>query len=395
MVFEKAVLNRALAEAFDIPIKVSYWDGKVEEYGEGTPQAEIIFNKKFALTDLMGTPTLVLAEAYMNEEIDIQGDIQGLIASAYRKSGSFLTDQTGFSKSILKLMHGHSQKETREDIHSHYDIGNDFYKKWLDPSLTYSCAYWEREDMSLEEAQMAKVHHSLDKLNSQPGGRLLDIGCGWGTTIITAAQEYGLNAVGVTLSDEQYYFTRKRVEELDLQDKVQVYLQDYRDLKEANFDYITSIGMFEHVGKENLGIYFQKVYDYLKPNGRALIHGITGQHRGAGVDPFIEKYIFPGGYIPNVAENVAHIMDAGLQVDDLEPLRRHYQKTLECWDANYKLVYDEVVQEMGKPFARMWDLYLQACAAGFESGNIDVIQYLLTKGSSGQGLPMTRKYMLK
>ncbi|MFC4651297.1 class I SAM-dependent methyltransferase [Lactococcus nasutitermitis] len=394
MVLEKAILNRALSQAFDIPVSVTYWNGKTENYGEGLPQAHIKLNKKFSLTDFMGMPTLFLAEAYMNEDIDIEGDVQALITSAYRKSGSFLTDQSGF-KGLSKLMHGHSQKETREDIHSHYDIGNDFYKKWLDPTMTYSCAYFETEDTSLEDAQKAKVHHILDKLNSQTGGRLLDIGCGWGTLIITAAQEYGLEAVGVTLSEEQYYFVRKRVEDLGLEDKIKVYLTDYRDLKDGDFDYITSVGMFEHVGKENLGMYFQKVYDYLKPNGRALIHGITGQHYGAGVDPFIEKYIFPGGYIPNVAEQVNHIMTAGLQLDDLEPLRRHYQKTLEIWDANYKKVFDEVVKDMGKPFARMWDLYLLACAASFEAGNIDVIQFLVTKGASGQNLPLTRDYMYK
>lgn len=393
MVFEKVAFNKALSMAFDIPITVTYWDGKTEQYGDGEPQAHITFNKKISFSDLSGMPTLFLAESYMNEEIEIEGSIQALVASAYRKSGSFLTDQTGFSKSLLKLMHGHSQKETREDIHSHYDIGNDFYKKWLDPTMTYSCAYFERDSMTLEEAQIAKVHHILDKLGSQPDGRLLDIGCGWGTLLFTAAQEYGLTCVGVTLSDEQYYYVRKKADDLGLSDKVKVYLADYRDLKEKDFDYVTSVGMFEHVGKENLGIYFQKVYDYLKPNGRALIHGITGQHRGTGVDPFIEKYIFPGGYIPNVAENVDHIMTANLQLDDLEPLRRHYQKTLEIWNENYIKAFDEVVNEMGKPFARMWTLYLQACAASFEAGNIDVIQFLMTKGASGQALPMTRAYM--
>ncbi|GAB2026311.1 class I SAM-dependent methyltransferase [Lactovum odontotermitis] len=393
MVFEKTVLNKAMSQAFDIPVEVTYWDGKTEKYGEGETQAEIKLNKKFSFSDLAGTPTLFLAEAYMHEDVEIEGSIQELIASAYRKSGSFLTDQTGFGKAALKLMHGHSQKETREDIHSHYDIGNDFYEKWLDETMTYSCAYWARDDMTLEEAQKAKVHHILDKLYTKPGERLLDIGCGWGTMIFTAAQEYGLNCVGVTLSDEQYYYVRKKAEDLGLQDKVKVYLVDYRDLKESDFDYVVSVGMFEHVGKENLGMYFQKVYDYLKPHGRALIHGITGQHYGAGVDPFIEKYIFPGGYVPNVAEQVNHILTAGLQLDDLEPLRRHYQKTLEVWDKNYKKVFGEVVEQMGKPFARMWDLYLQACAASFEAGNIDVMQFLLTKGASGEGLPMTRNYM--
>lgn len=396
MVFEKTVLNKALAAAFDMPVSVTYWDGKTEIYGDGEPQAEIIFNKKFSLNEITAQPTLVLAEAYMHEDIDIKGDIQALITSAYRKQNSFLTDQSGLTGKIAKrLMGSHTQKDSRADIHSHYDIGNDFYKKWLDPTMTYSCAYFENEEVTLEQAQIAKVHHILDKLHSTPGGKILDIGCGWGTLIITAAQEYGLSGVGITLSDEQFYFARKRVDDLGLTDKVEIKLMDYRDLKEADFDYITSVGMFEHVGKENLGEYFNKVAEYLKPNGRALIHGITGQHRGMGVDPFIEKYIFPGGYIPNVAEQVEHIMDAGLQLDDLEPLRRHYQKTLEIWTENYHKVYDETIDELGKPFARMWDLYLQACAAGFEAGNIDVIQFLMTKGASGQGLPMTRDYMMK
>lgn len=396
MAFEKVILNKALATAFDIPVAVTYWNGKTENYGNGIPQVHITFNKKLAMSDLANMPTLVLAEAYMNEDIEIDGSIQALVASAYRKTGSFLTDQGNFATSVVKkMMSGHDKQSSRLDIQSHYDIGNDFYKKWLDPTLTYSCAYFENESMTLEEAQIAKVHHILDKLHSTSGGKLLDIGCGWGTLIITAAQEYGLSAVGVTLSDEQYYFTRRRIEELGLEDKVKVYLLDYRDIKENDFDYITSVGMFEHVGKENLAVYFQKVSEYLKINGRALIHGITGQHRGMGVDPFIEKYIFPGGYIPNIAENIEHIMDTGLQVDDIEPLRRHYQKTLECWMDNYHKVYDDTIQEMGKPFARMWDLYLQACAASFEAGNIDVIQFLMTKGVSGQGLPMTRDYIYK
>ncbi|WP_180367984.1 class I SAM-dependent methyltransferase, partial [Oenococcus oeni] len=149
------------------------------------------------------------------------------------------------------------------------------------------------------------------------------------------------------------------------------------------FDYVTSVGMFEHVGKENLGLYFKKIKELLMPNGRALIHGITGQHQGVGVDPFLNKYIFPGGYIPNMAENIVQIMDAGLQLNDLEPLRRHYQATLEHWYHNYHKVFDQTAQRYGKDFARMWDLYLQGAAASFEAGNIDVMQFLVTNGPSG------------
>lgn len=390
---EKKLLMTALSNAFDIPVMVTYWDGKTDSYGDGEPKVHIRLNNKISMSDLASAPTLFLAEAYMNEDIEFEGNLQELVASAYRKADSFLTNQSGFTAELLKsMMKSHSQKESRDDIRSHYDIGNDFYKKWLDPTMTYSCAYFEKSDMTLEEAQIAKNRHILDKLNCEKGKKILDIGCGWGTLAIMAAQKYGLIATGVTLSDEQCAFASNRVKELGLQDRVQILLMDYRDIKE-NFDYIVSVGMFEHVGKENLALYFQKVYEYLKPTGRALIHGITGQGKGAGVDPFIAEYIFPGGYIPRISEIVTHITNSNLQIYDIETRRRHYQKTLECWRANYLTVFDETVTEMGKPFARMWDLYLQACAASFEAGNLDVIQYLMTKGSSGQGLPLTRSYM--
>jgi cyclopropane-fatty-acyl-phospholipid synthase len=210
--------------------------------------------------------------------------------------------------------------------------------------------------------------------------------------IFTAAEEFGLKATGITLSQEQYDYTNQQIKERGLEGKVNVLLSDYREVKDT-FDYVTSVGMFEHVGKENLGLYFKDISKFLVPEGRALIHGITGQHEGAGVDPFLNKYIFPGGYIPNVAENLTHIMDAGMQISDLEPLRRHYQKTLEMWYQNYMKVYDQAVKMYGEPFARMWSLYLQGSAASFESGNIDVMQYLLTNSPSGTGLPMTRQYV--
>ncbi|MGO3412043.1 MAG: class I SAM-dependent methyltransferase, partial [Leuconostoc falkenbergense] len=267
-----------------------------------------------------------------------------------------------------------------------------FYEMWLDKTMTYSCAYFASESDTLEAAQMNKVRHILNKLHAQEGETLLDIGCGWGTLLFTAAKEYGLKATGVTLSQQQYDFVSDKIKAEGLTGQVNVYLEDYRELKEQ-YDHVTSVGMFEHVGKENLAAYFSKIDQLLVENGTALIHGITGQHKGAGVDAWINKYIFPGGYIPNLAENIDHIMDAHLQVDDLEPLRRHYQKTLEIWTDNFHDVSESVISRYGERFYRMWDLYLQACAASFESGNIDVVQYLLTKGASSTNLPMTRSYI--
>ncbi|HEO7371650.1 TPA: class I SAM-dependent methyltransferase, partial [Streptococcus agalactiae] len=323
---------------------------------------------------------------------EIYGSIQELILSAYRCGDSFLRNSK-FSKLIPKQFH--DKKHSKSDIQKHYDIGNDFYKLWLDDTMTYSCAYFKHENDSLEQAQLNKVHHILNKLNAQPGGKLLDIGCGWGTLIITAAKEYGLNATGITLSEEQASFITKRIKEEGLENKVTVLIKDYRDIRET-YDYITSVGMFEHVGKENLSQYFQTISKRLNINGLALIHGITGQvggNHGSGTNSWINKYIFPGGYIPRLTENLNHIASAGLQIADLEPLRRHYQKTLELWTKNFHNALPEVQKTHDKRFINMWDLYLQSCAASFESGNIDIFQYLLSKGVSKDTMPMTRDYM--
>lgn len=386
---DKAIYKQILKSSFDAPIDVEFWDGETVHFGEGESIAKIIMHELIPIKEIIAHASLTFGEAYMDGKIEIQGDLQELVTLAYRSQDSFFNNSK-FSKLIPK--HSHSEKVSKNDVQSHYDIGNDFYEMWLDKTMTYSCAYFASESDTLEAAQMNKVRHILNKLHAQEGETLLDIGCGWGTLLFTAAKEYGLKATGVTLSQQQYDFVSDKIKAEGLTGQVNVYLEDYRELKEQ-YDHVTSVGMFEHVGKENLAAYFSKIDQLLVENGTALIHGITGQHKGAGVDAWINKYIFPGGYIPNLAENIDHIMDAHLQVDDLEPLRRHYQKTLEIWTDNFHDVSESVISRYGERFYRMWDLYLQACAASFESGNIDVVQYLLTKGASRTNLPMTRSYI--
>ncbi|GFH40723.1 SAM-dependent methyltransferase [Lactococcus insecticola] len=389
MVFDKFAYKKIFNKMFSKPVTITFWDGDTVTYGEGAPVATIKFNEMIPMTSMMKNPTLTLGEAYMDGIVDIDGSLQEVIVSAYQSKDSFFNGSK-FAKFVPKQKH--TKEASQEDVQSHYDIGNDFYEKWLDPTMTYSCAYFKTEDDTLEEAQYNKVRHILNKLHAKRGESLLDIGCGWGTLIITAAKEYGLKSRGVTLSQEQYDFVSKRIVEEGLENQVEVYLRDYRDVTQT-YDHITSVGMFEHVGKENLSEYFQNVSDRLNPNGTALIHGITGQHIGAGVDPWINKYIFPGGYIPHLAELVEIVMDLPLQFDDIEPLRRHYQKTLEIWTDNFHAVKADVIDSMGERFYRMWDMYLQACAASFESGNIDVIQFLMSKGPSMHDMPMTRAYI--
>ena len=296
--FNNFLLKEVLEHSFNIPVQVTYANGKTERYGDGEPQVKITFHRDFSMRELIHNASLTLGEAYMDKEIEIEGSIQDLITSAYESADSFLNNN--------KLKHflpkqSHTERKSKSDVQSHYDIGNDFYRLWLDKTLTYSCAYFKRPQDTLEEAQRNKVHHIINKLDPKPGKTLLDIGCGWGTLMLTACKEYDLNVVGITLSKEQYDLVTQRIKDEGLEDRAKVILEDYRELKHEPFDYITSVGMFEHVGKENLGEYFQKISDYLKPNGVALIHGITRQQGGA-VNAWIDKYIFPGGYIPGLAE---------------------------------------------------------------------------------------------
>ncbi len=389
---EKTFYKQLLSRSFTIPVKIVFWDGKSVNYGDGEPQVTITFKEKIPIKEITRNASIALGEAYMDHKIEIDGSIQKLIESAYESADSFMRSSK-FRKFLPKQ--GHSEKQSEDDVQSHYDVGNDFYRLWLDDTLTYSCAYFtDGNHDDLKAAQLAKVHNILQKLDPKPGKTLLDIGCGWGTLMLTAAKEYGLKVTGVTLSEEQYQLVQKRIDEEGLSNVAEVKLVDYRELGDRQWDYITSVGMFEHVGKENLGIYFKDIAKYLADDGVALIHGITRQQGGA-YNGWINKYIFPGGYVPGLAEMVDHIEENKLQIADIEMLRRHYQRTLEIWDQNFNAHRDQITQMMGDRFTRMWDLYLQACAASFESGNIDVIQYLITKGASGKNLPMTRNYMLE
>ena len=387
---EKAVYKTIFSNSFTIPVRVTYWDGDSEVYGTGEPSVTLTLKETIPIKDIYNNASLALGEAYMDGIIEIEGSIEDLITSAYENTSSFM-----LSSKFKKLMpkQSHTKAKSKEDVQTHYDLGNDFYEIWLDDSMTYSCAYFKSSEDTLEVAQQNKVDHILKKLDLSEGQRLLDIGCGWGSLILTAAREYKVKATGITLSQEQYDHVSRVIIEEGLQDEVTVLLKDYRDLKDIHFDRITSVGMFEHVGKENLGAYFKQVHDLLNDDGVALIHGISRQQGGA-TNAWINKYIFPGGYVPGVAELITHMTDEKLQLVDMESLRRHYHKTLGIWHENFNANLDEVRKTKDERFIRMWDLYLQACAASFRAGNIDVGQYLLTKQSNNQ-LPMTRNYMYK
>lgn len=285
-----------------------------------------------------------------------------------------------------------SKKNQKKEVSSHYDIGNDFYKLWLDETMSYSCGYFKHEDDTLYQAQKNKVDYILEKLYLKEGMTLLDIGCGWGFLLIEAAKKYKIKGTGITLSEEQYKECQKRIKEEGLSDYLEVKLMDYRDLPSDGkmYDRVVSVGMLEHVGRENYQLYLDCVSKVTKDGGLFLLHFISALKEHPG-DPWIKKYIFPGGSVPSLREVMNCMTEDNFHTQDIEDLRLHYNRTLLCWEKNFKDHIEEAHTMFDERFLRMWDMYLSACAATFHNGIIDIHQILMTKGINNN-LPMTRWY---
>ncbi len=357
--------------------------------GEGKPEFTVIFNKPIPLTSLMTSTSLALGEAYMDGTLEIEGDLYYALDHFLGQMGKFSTDKSALKKLIFSST---AKKNQKKEVQSHYDIGNDFYRLWLDETMSYSCGYFLHEDDTLYQAQVNKVDYILKKLHLEKGMSLLDIGCGWGFLLMEAAKKYGVHGTGITLSEEQYKEFQNRIKEAHLEDLLTVELMDYRDLPKYDhtFDRVVSVGMVEHVGRDNYQLFMDCVNQALKPQGVFLLHFISALKEHPG-DVWIKKYIFPGGVVPSLREMLYCAAEDGFHTMDVENLRLHYNRTLLCWRKNYETQLDKVRTMFDERFVRMWDLYLSACAATFHNGIIDLHQILLTKGINNQ-LPMVRWY---
>ena len=357
--------------------------------GRDRPEFTITLNEDLDKKELLTSTSLALGEAYMKEELEVDRDLYEVLNLFLGQMGKFKMDKSALKKLILTSK---AKKNQEKEVRFHYDIGNEFYRLWLDETMSYSCGSFKNAEDTLYDAQVNKADHILEKLQLQEGMTLLDIGCGWGFLLMRAAKKYGIKGTGITLSKEQYQKFSEDIEREGLKDRLQVELMDYRDLKHSGvqFDRVVSVGMLEHVGRGNYELFMENAEAVLKPEGLFLLHYISAQKEHEG-DPWIKKYIFPGGTIPSLREIIDILPEYEFHVLDIESLRRHYNRTLLCWRENFLKHRAEIARMQGEEFTRMWELYLASCAATFNNGIIDLHQILVSKGVNNE-LSMVRWY---
>ncbi|WP_030739905.1 cyclopropane-fatty-acyl-phospholipid synthase family protein [Streptomyces sp. NRRL S-31] len=421
---EAAPRLRNLAEQVlggPLPVRLKAWDGSEA----GPPDAPtLVLRNRRALRRMLFKPgELGLARAWVSGDLDVEGDLYTALDAMAGLVWERDEDARGLRQAVrdpgvraaareLLLLAGppippappseeirrprrrlHTRRTDKQAISHHYDVGNDFYEIVLGPSMVYSCAYWE-DAGTLESAQRDKLELICAKLGLKEGQRLLDVGCGWGSMAIHAAREHGVSVVGITLSQEQAAYARKRVAEEGLADRVEIRVQDYRDVVDGPYDAISSIGMAEHVGAERYLEYARQLYSLLAPGGRLLNHQIArrpqSDESAYEVDRFIDAYVFPDGELAPVGTTVTQLERAGFEVRDVESIREHYARTLRRWVANLEADWDHAVRLTSPGRARVWRLYMAASALAFERNRIGVNQVLAvrTPESGDSGLPL-------
>ena len=373
-----SMLERRLRD-MQAPFNVRLWNGRALAPSAPSPVTLTVRSPQ-ALMNLVNPSLGKLAKSYVEGEIDLEGNFRDVL-----RVGESLVAR---EHSIYDARHHawkwwrHSRAADRRSIQHHYDVGNDFYALWLDRNWVYSCAYFKQPEDSLDLAQEQKLDHICRKLMLKPGDRFLDIGCGWGGLVLWAVSRYGVTALGVTLSRGQYEHARARIQELGLADRCEVRLQDYRDVSDSErFDKIASVGMFEHVGKRNLGTYFDKIQRLLRPGGLVLNQGITTNslqdaQLGGGVGDFVDEYVFPGGELIHVTAVIEEMSRQGLEVWDAECLRPHYAQTLWHWVDRLEAQRDVARAIVGEKRLRTWLIYMAGSAHAFTRGWISVYQLL-------------------
>jgi cyclopropane-fatty-acyl-phospholipid synthase len=423
------VLTALFGEPGQRTFDVRFWDGTVDRGANPNPPYTLVLNRPAALRRMLLPPTeLSIVESFIAGDVDIDGSMEAasqlgeqiggrlrsplaiarlvqMVLGLPGQADDDLAD-TRFPEHARKLGPRHTPVRDAAAIQFHYDVGNDFYKLWLDRRMVYSCAYFKTQDETLENAQVAKLDLICRKLRLKPGERLLDIGCGWGGLIMHAAEHYGVDATGITLSENQAAFARERIKKAGLADRCRVEIRDYRTLAESDgYDKISSVGMVEHVGLTHLPVYFASAFRALKPGGLFMNHGIVslseGRPRSVGerifrkfwrADAFIDKYVFPDGKLTATHSVVSAAEGAGFEVRDMESLREHYAMTLRHWVRSLEEKAEEAKSLVGDHTFRVWRLYMAASANAFSTAAINIVQTVLAKPDARgkSNIPLTR-----
>ena len=393
-----ALLKSRIASSIaDLPIAVSL-NGSLLA---GHPQAKVELRAHKASTlATLAKPTLgSLARAYVEGDLDIIGSAPDIMSLGQAYCA---TDASAEAENRIQWRFWqHNLRRSRRDIHYHYDVSNEFYALWLDSQRIYSCAYYADGDETLELAQQKKLAHICRKLRLKAGERFLDIGCGWGGLVFYAVEHFGVKAVGITLSENQYQHVQQVIQARGWQDRLEVRLMDYRTLTASEtFDKIASVGMFEHVGRRHLREYFDKIYSLLKPGGLVLNHGITpvavkSSGLGNGISEFIDDYVFPGGELNHISKVLAELSSSGLEPLDAENLRPHYGRTLWDWVSRLEFYADQAIALIGERRYRIWRIYMAGSAYAFDHNWLALFQVLAGKPDAQGKLdyPYNRSYV--
>lgn len=380
-----------------LPLRLVLWNGQQLDFGAQSPSMVTVKVPHISALSYLLTPSLFnLGKAYVEGKIEVEGRAKEIISVGSALAARALKPEGKFAR-VVRSLH-HTKKKDEDAIRYHYDVSNDFYTKWLDDNLVYSCAYFENGDEDLTTAQLKKIDHILAKIQVRPGHTLLDVGCGWGALVMRAAQKFGAKCVGITLSQNQCELARERVKRAGLSDRVEIRIQDYRDVS-GIYDRITSVGMFEHVGAKHLPEYFGKICSLLADDGIVMNHGITttDPKNGAtayGGGDFIEQYVFPYGELEHIGTVLTTMQEGGLEIYDVENLRRHYARTCGIWADNYETHAADIKPLVDDKRFRIWRVYLAGCAYAFAQDWVSLYQVVCTKaGREPALLPWSRRYM--
>jgi len=390
---EARLLRRLIVGLGEPPIEFMLdWTGERVAPKGVAPLGSVRIADRQTLLGLLRNPRLGFGDAYSDGRLEIEGDLVQLLGFVYRSSkpsgpSASLGQRLGewLNRPRRNTLHG-----SRENIHRHYDLGNDFYALWLDRTMSYTCAYFPTAEATLEQAQVAKMDHVCRKLRLRAGDSVVEAGCGWGSLALHMASRYGVKVRAFNISGEQIRYARQRAKDLGLDGRVEYVEDDYRNIT-GRYDVFVSVGMLEHVGRENYPELGRVVRNALSAEGRGLIHSI-GRNRPQPLHAWIERRIFPGAYAPSLGEMTQIFEPWDLSVIDVENIRLHYALTLRQWLARYESALDQVRARFDEFFVRMWRLYLAGSIAAFETGTMQLFQVLFTIQENNQ-LPLTREYM--